>query len=200
MKVTKGTPNQFKAALQNQINMLEGRGRHSVQECQNIEAATEMSSDVQAVLEDLDALSGNKRIDCTDAIVGNFGLGSGDIVCIYVNHSGEICAFATTGETAQGVTDVYALIYGAFEDDIDESEFMDYNSIGALRTLQDVSDALDDLTDDEFDGQPGALVEIADKAYYIFEDNMGQIIAFNEIGDVFTNDDGFLAETLLSMQ
>ena len=42
MKVTKGTPNQFKAALQNQINMLEGRGRRSVQECQNIEAATEM--------------------------------------------------------------------------------------------------------------------------------------------------------------
>lgn len=199
MKVTKGTPNQFKAALENQINMLEGRGGRSVQECQNIEAATEMSSDVQAVLEDLDALSGNKRIDCTDAIAGNFGLGSGDSVCIYVNHSGEICAFATTGETAQGVTDVYALVYGAFEDDIDESEFMDYNAIGALRTLQDVSDALDDLTDDAFDGQPGALVEIVDKAYCIFKDSMGQIIAFNETGDVFTNDDDFLAETLLGM-
>lgn len=199
MKVTKGTPNQFEAALQNQINMLRGSGRRSVQECQNIEAAAEMSSDVQAVLEDLDALSGNKRIDCTDAIAGNFGLGSGDSVCIYVNHSREICAFATTGEAAQGVTDVYALVYGAFEDDIDESEFMDYNSIGALRTLQDVSDALDDLTDDAFDGQPGSLVDIADKAYCIFEDNMGQIIAFNETGDVFTNDDGFLAETLLSM-
>ena len=195
----KGTPNQFRDALQNQINTLEGRNGRRIQECQNIEAAIKISSDVQAALDDLDALSGNTRINYTDAIAGNFGLGSGDSVCIYVGTSGEICAFTTTGETAQGVTDVYALVYGAFEDDIDESEFMDYNSIGALRTLQDVSDALDDLTDDAFDGQPGALVDIADKAYCIFEDNMGQVIAFNEAGNVFTNDDGFLAETLLGM-
>lgn len=199
MKMMKGTPNQFRGALQNQINTLEGRNGRRIQECQNIEAAAKISSDVQAVLDDLDSLSGKTRINYTDAIAGNFGLGSGESVCIYVGASGEICAFATTGETAQGVTDVYALVYGAFEDDIDESEFMDYNSIGALRTLQDVSDALDDLTDDAFDGQSGALVDIADKAYCIFEDNMGQVIAFNEAGNVFTDDDGFLAETLLGM-